>query len=91
MLFCTEDKIYIQPLISLSFLKNILENERSSMIMHLEGMDDPEKALEDEKKTVTKQEYISKLKELKTEICRAWKNEDRNTSLKLAIKASTSN
>lgn len=91
MLFCTEDKIYIQPLISLSFLKNILENERSSMIMHLEGMDDPEKALEDEKKTVTKQEYISKLKELKTEIYRAWKNEDRNTSLKLAIKASTSN
>ncbi|MQL72088.1 hypothetical protein Taro_004420 [Colocasia esculenta] len=62
------------------------EYERSPTAMHLEELDDPEKAVEDKNKFVTRQEYISRLKELKIEIERAWRNEDRITSLKLSIK-----
>ena len=54
-------------------------------------MDRSEKEMEEENKILTKEDYISRLKELKAEICRAWNNEDRNTSLKLSIKASIFN
>lgn len=55
--------------------------------LHLEELDDPQKAAKEEVKVITRQEYISRLHELKDEICRAWRAEDRVTSLRLTIKA----
>lgn len=60
--------------------------EKSLTSTHLEELEDPEKCAEDGVKVVTRQEYISRLHELKDEINRAWHANDRVTSLKLAIK-----
>lgn len=60
--------------------------EKSLTSTHLEELEDPEKYAEDGVKVVTRQEYISRLHELKDEINRAWHANDRVTSLKLAIK-----
>ncbi|XP_022637550.1 UPF0505 protein C16orf62 homolog isoform X2 [Vigna radiata var. radiata] len=54
--------------------------------MHLEELDDPQKFADEGVKTITWQEYVSRLHELKDEITRSWQAEDRVTSLKLSIK-----
>ncbi|XP_057474859.1 uncharacterized protein LOC130762978 isoform X2 [Actinidia eriantha] len=61
-------------------------HEKSSMTMHLEELDDPQKFAEDGIKVISQQEYVSRLHELKDEITRAWQADDRVTSLKLSIK-----
>ncbi|GFZ07407.1 hypothetical protein Acr_19g0003440 [Actinidia rufa] len=55
------------------------------MTMHLEELDDPQKFAEGGIKFISQLEYISQLHELKDEITRAWKADDRMTSLKLSI------
>lgn len=60
--------------------------EKSLSNLHLEELDDPQKNAEEEVKLITRQEYISRLHELKDDIGRAWRAEDRVTSLKLSIK-----
>ncbi|XP_038690110.1 VPS35 endosomal protein sorting factor-like isoform X2 [Tripterygium wilfordii] len=60
--------------------------EKSSASMHLDELNDMEKSSEEDDKVITRQEYISRLHELKDEINRAWAAEDRVTSLKLSIK-----
>ncbi|KAF9608821.1 hypothetical protein IFM89_011859 [Coptis chinensis] len=57
--------------------------EKSSTSLHLEELDNPQK---DGLKVITRQEYVSRLRELKDEIGKAWKDDDRVTSLKLSIK-----
>ncbi|KAK9057073.1 hypothetical protein SSX86_024440 [Deinandra increscens subsp. villosa] len=47
---------------------------------------DSEKSTEKGLKIVSQQEYISRLHELKDEITRSWRSDDRVTSLKLSIK-----
>jgi len=61
-------------------------HEKSSTAMHLEELDDPQKFADEGVKTITWQEYVSRLHELKDEITRSWQAEDRVTSLKLSIK-----
>lgn len=61
-------------------------HEKSSTNMHLEELDDPQKFADQGVKTITWQEYVSRLHELKDEITRSWHAEDRVTSLKLSIK-----
>ena len=56
--------------------------------MHLEELEDPEKYAEEGVKVITRQEYVSRLHELKDEINRSWRAKDRVTSLKLSIKVS---
>jgi len=56
--------------------------------MHLEELEDPEKYAEEGVKVITRQEYVSRLHELKDEINRSWRANDRVTSLKLSIKVS---
>lgn len=60
---------------------------QKSSSMHLQELDDPQKFAEEGVKVITWQEYVSRLHELKDEISRAWRAEDRVTSLKLSIKA----
>lgn len=60
--------------------------EKSSTSTHLEELEDPEKYAEEGVKVITRQEYVSRLHELKDEINRAWCANDRVTSLKLSIK-----
>lgn len=60
--------------------------EKSSTNMHLEELEDPQKFADEGVKTITWQEYVSRLHELKDEITRSWLAEDRVTSLKLSIK-----
>ncbi|WKA12503.1 hypothetical protein VitviT2T_029878 [Vitis vinifera] len=59
---------------------------QKSSSMHLQELDDPQKFAEEGVKVITWQEYVSRLHELKDEISRAWRAEDRVTSLKLSIK-----
>ncbi|ESW14309.1 hypothetical protein PHAVU_008G270200 [Phaseolus vulgaris] len=54
--------------------------------MHFEELDNPQKFADEGVKTITWQEYVSRLHELKDEITRSWLAEDRVTSLKLSIK-----
>lgn len=56
--------------------------------MHLEELEDPEKYAEEGVKVITRQEYVSRLHELKDEINCSWRANDRVTSLKLSIKVS---
>ncbi|XP_059443996.1 uncharacterized protein LOC132175919 isoform X2 [Corylus avellana] len=67
-------------------MKGVKTYEKSSTSTHLEELDDPEKYSEDGVKVITRQEYVSRLHELKDEINRAWRANDRVTSLKLSIK-----
>ncbi|KAK7847414.1 upf0505 protein [Quercus suber] len=60
--------------------------DKSSTSMHLEELEDPEKYAEEGVKVITRQEYVSRLHELKDEINRSWRANDRVTSLKLSIK-----
>jgi len=61
-------------------------HEKSSTTMHFEELDNPQKFADEGVKTITWQEYVSRLHELKDEITRSWLAEDRVTSLKLSIK-----
>ncbi|KAM6553777.1 hypothetical protein CsatB_014539 [Cannabis sativa] len=60
--------------------------EKSLTSKHLEELEDPQKFMEEGARTLTRQEYVSSLHELKDEIVRAWHAGDRVTSLKLSIK-----
>ncbi|XP_057977457.1 uncharacterized protein LOC131164347 [Malania oleifera] len=60
--------------------------EKLSINVHSEELDDPQKNVEEGIKVITRQEYISRLHELKDEITHAWHADDRVTSLKLSIK-----
>lgn len=61
-------------------------HEKSSTSKHLEELEDPEKFSEEGAKIITRQEYVSRLHELKDEIIRGWNAGDRVTALKLSIK-----
>nr|XP_018675419.1 PREDICTED: UPF0505 protein C16orf62 homolog isoform X3 [Musa acuminata subsp. malaccensis] len=54
--------------------------------IHMEDLDDPESTVKEEIKAITRQEYVSRLQELKSEINQAWIAEDRIRALKLSIK-----
>ncbi|XP_062169549.1 uncharacterized protein LOC133875428 isoform X2 [Alnus glutinosa] len=76
------------PISSMShvIMKGVKAYEKSSTSTHLEELEDPEKYAEEVVKVITRQEYVSRLHELKDEINRAWCANDRVTSLKLSIK-----
>ncbi|KAK9269685.1 hypothetical protein L1049_001463 [Liquidambar formosana] len=59
--------------------------EKSSTSVHLEELDDPQKFAEEGVKVITQQEYVARLHELKDEINRAWRAEDRVTALKPSV------
>ncbi|XVF03816.1 hypothetical protein REPUB_Repub05bG0025600 [Reevesia pubescens] len=80
----------VSKMISISSMSNTIVRsgkayEKSSTSMHLEELDDPQKTSEESAKVITRQEYVSRLYELKDEINRAWQAEDRVKSLKLSI------
>ncbi|KAI3810064.1 hypothetical protein L1987_19671 [Smallanthus sonchifolius] len=52
----------------------------------LDELNDSEKSTEKGFKIVSQQDYIKRLHELKDEIMRSWRSDDRATSLKLSIK-----
>lgn len=60
--------------------------EKASTSTHLEELEDPQKVAEEGVKLITRNEYVSRLHELKDEIIRAWRASDRVTTLKLSIK-----
>lgn len=72
--------------LSSSIMKTGKGSEKPSANVHLEELDDPQKYAEEGVKYITLQEYVSRLTELKDEICRAWHASDRVTSLNLSIK-----
>ncbi|KAL2316727.1 hypothetical protein Fmac_030603 [Flemingia macrophylla] len=81
----------VSKMVSVSSMPDVLMrsgklHEKSSTNMHLEELDDPQKFADEGAKTITWQEYVSRLHELKDEITRSWLAEDRVTSLKLSIK-----
>ncbi|KAK1440085.1 hypothetical protein QVD17_05910 [Tagetes erecta] len=57
--------------------------------MQSDDLNDSEKSAERGFKTVSQQEYIKRLHELKDEIKRSWHADDRVTSLKLSIKVAS--
>ncbi|OVA03407.1 Vacuolar protein sorting-associated protein 35 [Macleaya cordata] len=66
--------------------RNLAVPEKPTTSLHLDELNDPQKFAEDDVKVITRQEYITRLRELKDEIGRAWRADDRVTSLKLSIK-----
>ncbi|KAK7371999.1 hypothetical protein VNO80_05366 [Phaseolus coccineus] len=81
----------VSKMVSVSSMPDVLMrsgklHEKSSAAMHFEELDDPQKFADEGVKTITWQEYVSRLHELKDEITRSWLAEDRVTSLKLSIK-----
>ncbi|XP_020240342.1 VPS35 endosomal protein sorting factor-like isoform X5 [Cajanus cajan] len=81
----------VSKMVSVSSMPDVLMrggklHDKSSTNMHLEELDDPQKFADEGVKTITWQEYVSRLHELKDEITRSWLAEDRVTSLKLSIK-----
>ncbi|GMY31180.1 VPS35 endosomal protein sorting factor-like isoform X1 [Fagus crenata] len=81
----------VSKMIEISSISNVIMKgakayEKSSTSTHLEELEDPEKYAEEGVKFITRQEYVSRLHELKDEINRAWRANDRVTSLKLSIK-----
>ncbi|KAI3849075.1 hypothetical protein MKX03_011518 [Papaver bracteatum] len=67
-------------------VKDVKVHEKPSTSLHLDELNDPEKFAENDVKVITRQEYLSRLRELKDEIRRAWQADERVTSLKLSIK-----
>lgn len=67
-------------------LKSGMASEKSSSSLHLEELENLQKASQDGVKVITQQDYASRLRELKSEIGNTWKSGDRVTSLKLSIK-----
>ncbi|XP_050246843.1 uncharacterized protein LOC126694549 isoform X1 [Quercus robur] len=81
----------VSKMVSISSISNVIMKgakayDKSSTSMHLEELEDPEKYAEEGVKVITRQEYVSRLHELKDEINRSWRANDRVTSLKLSIK-----
>ncbi|XP_039026976.1 VPS35 endosomal protein sorting factor-like isoform X3 [Hibiscus syriacus] len=81
----------VSKMISVSSMSNTIlrsgkAHEKSSSSTHPEELDDPQKSSEESTKVITRQEFVSRLHELKDEINRAWHSEDRVKSLKLSIK-----
>ncbi|RZB67047.1 UPF0505 protein C16orf62 isoform C [Glycine soja] len=81
----------VSKMVSVASMPDVLTRsgkllEKSSTNMHLEELEDPQKFADEGVKTITWQEYVSRLHELKDEITRSWLAEDRVTSLKLSIK-----
>ncbi|XP_062077630.1 uncharacterized protein LOC133782367 isoform X4 [Humulus lupulus] len=82
----------VSKMVSVSSMSNAIIKgggttyEKSSTSKHLEELEDPQKFMEEGARTITRQEYVSRLHELKDEIVRAWHAGDRVTSLKLSIK-----
>ncbi|KAK8706019.1 hypothetical protein V6N13_049601 [Hibiscus sabdariffa] len=77
----------VSKMISVSSMSNTIlrsgkAHEKSSSSTHL---DDPQKSSEESTNVITRQEYVSRLHELKDEINRAWHSDDRVKSLKLSI------
>lgn len=77
----------VSKMVSISSMSNVIVKsgkvyEKSSTSTHLEELDEPEQRT----KAISRQEYVSRLHELKDEIKRAWCTEDRVTALKLSIK-----
>ncbi|GKV38764.1 hypothetical protein SLEP1_g46642 [Rubroshorea leprosula] len=71
----------VSKMVSISSMSNVIVRSGKAS-MHLEELDEPEQG----SKVITRQEYVSRLHELKDEINRAWHAEDRVTGLKLSIK-----
>ncbi|CAL0315900.1 unnamed protein product [Lupinus luteus] len=81
----------VSKMVSISSMPDVLlrsgkSQEKSSISMHLEELDDSQKIEDGGAKVITWQEYVSRLHELKDEINRSWLAEDRVTSLRLSIK-----
>ncbi|KAK4753037.1 hypothetical protein SAY87_021835 [Trapa incisa] len=67
-------------------LRSSKKSEKLSTATHLEELDDEQKISEEGIKFIDRQEYISRLKDFKEKIAKAWQSDDRVTSLKIAIK-----
>ncbi|GMN51638.1 hypothetical protein TIFTF001_020788 [Ficus carica] len=82
----------VSKMVSVSSVSDVIikgggtTHEKSSTSKHLEELEDPEKFSEEGAKIITRQEYVSRLHELKDEIIRGWNAGDRVTALKLSIK-----
>ncbi|KAJ7963774.1 UPF0505 protein C16orf62-like [Quillaja saponaria] len=81
----------VSKMISISSMSEIIVKggkkfEKSLTSKHLEELDDPQKFADEDKKVITRQEYVSRIHDLKDEIRHAWIAGDRVTSLKLSIK-----
>ncbi|KAM7251968.1 hypothetical protein ACFE04_023851 [Oxalis oulophora] len=81
----------VSKMISVSSMPDIIVKGgkaigRASTSTHRDELDDPEKFSDESVKVITRQEYVSRLHELKDEIVQAWHAEDRVTALKLSIK-----
>ncbi|XP_048235004.1 VPS35 endosomal protein-sorting factor-like isoform X2 [Ricinus communis] len=84
-------KFPVSKMISVSYMPDVIiksgkELDKSSKSTHIEELNDSQKEHEEDAKVITRQEYVSRLNELKDEIMRAWHGEDRVTALKLSIK-----
>ncbi|KAJ8754974.1 hypothetical protein K2173_015486 [Erythroxylum novogranatense] len=84
-------KFPVSKMISVSSMPDVIRRtgkakEMSLKSTRLEELDDTEKVFEDDDKIITRQEYVSRLHELKDEITRAWHAEDCVTALRLSIK-----
>ncbi|KAF8026249.1 hypothetical protein BT93_F2911 [Corymbia citriodora subsp. variegata] len=72
--------------ISDGIMKSNKVDEISSTSSRLEELDDPQKFAKEGNTSITCQEYVFRLNDLKEKIAQAWRSEDRVTALKLAIK-----
>ncbi|XP_058095164.1 uncharacterized protein LOC131240743 isoform X3 [Magnolia sinica] len=82
-------KFSLAQTVSISSMSDVIikgGKEKSLTSLHLEELEYPQRIAKEEVKVVTRQEYISRLHELKDEISRAWQAEDRVASLRLSIK-----
>ncbi|CAL9099797.1 unnamed protein product [Musa textilis] len=86
--FSCSNTITISPTTNAIMRNNKGKNAGYRMLadIHMEDLDDPESTVKEEKKVITRQEYVSRLQELKAEINQAWIAEDRIRALKLSIK-----
>ncbi|KAJ6813205.1 UPF0505 protein [Iris pallida] len=69
-----------------SVTRSSREYGKSLADVHMEELEDPDVVSEAEKKVITRQEYVSRLQQLKSEIRQAWRGGDRVKALKLTIK-----
>ncbi|ONK81524.1 uncharacterized protein A4U43_C01F30120 [Asparagus officinalis] len=83
--FSSNNKIPISAALDIG-MRHSRDYGKSLADVHIEELDDPEMVLKEEKKVVTRQEYASRLQELKTEIRQSWRADDRVKALKLSIK-----
>lgn len=67
-------------------MSSIVGLEKLSTIANPDELEDPQKFHEEGTKFIARQEYISRLKELKEKIAQSWHSDDRVRTLKLGIK-----